>query len=243
MSIVVGYDATHANISHLPQGHQAAGYSTGSPDIKWTDADWHAHPGALRIDQDAGAVDATADYLDVERGAATIAEAPGWVRRAQKSYRDAVRPGQRSPAVYLSASQVTPLVNALIAAGIKSGVGLIPANWDLTKGEAVAEVVEAAGPFPIVGVQFASGPFYDSDVYSGTWLAAVSKQGYRDWDTQGRSSLAAAAQGTGMTPSAVLEATMNHFGKLDEVTSSYVDRAFAAFTPHIPAGATLRVRK
>jgi hypothetical protein len=173
MSVTVVHDAIHANVSHLPPG-MAAGYTTGSPDIKWTAADWHAHPGAVRIDQDAGAVDATADVLDVERGAATNGESAGWYRRALASFNAATRPGQRHPAIYTSASNVTPLVNALIAGGVTSGPGLWVANWNLSDASAVALVVAASGPYPVMGVQFASGQFYDTNVFSGTWLATVS---------------------------------------------------------------------
>jgi len=35
-------------------------------------------------------------------------------------------------------------------------------------------VQNAAGPYPIIGVQFHSGAFYDTNVFSGTWLAAES---------------------------------------------------------------------
>ena len=172
MSVVVGHDATHANISHLPSG-QAAGYTTGSGGIAWTAADWHNHPGAVRICQDNGS-DHTADVLDVERGAATNTDAGRWFKAALGAYQSAARPGQRSPAVYTSASNVTPLVNALIAAGVKDGCALWVANWDLTSAQAVADVENAAGPFPIVGIQYSSGAFYDTDVFSSSWLSRVS---------------------------------------------------------------------
>lgn len=179
--IVVGYDSTHANIDRLPPGQQAAGYSTGSPDIRWTDADWAARPGALRICQDHGS-DATADYLDVEDFAARNIDAAGWYKRALASYHAATRPGQRWPGFYTSANNVTPLVNALIAGGVTSGPRLIIANWNLNQPQAAADLGAAlillasggADPFPIAGFQFADpGPF-DIDVYSSAWLDAVS---------------------------------------------------------------------
>jgi hypothetical protein len=172
MAVVVGHDCIHANLSHLPPG-QAAGYTTGSSNIQWTASDWAAHRGAVRICQDSG-TDHTADCLDVERGAATNAGAAAWYPKAKGAHDSAARPGQRHPAVYTSASNVTPLVNALIAAGIKSGPGLWVANWNLDNAQAVADVQNAAGPFPVVAVQYNSGAFYDTDVFSGTWLAAVS---------------------------------------------------------------------
>lgn len=172
MAITLGHDCIHANISHLPPG-QAAGYTTGSPDIKWTDADWKAHLGAVRICQDNGS-DHTADVLDVEQGAASNADAPRWFMGALAAYHAGTRPGQRSPAVYTSASNVTPLVNALAAGGVKTGCALWVANWNLGEGSASVDVEHAAGPFPVIAVQYASNVFYDSDVFSRTWLAAVS---------------------------------------------------------------------
>jgi hypothetical protein len=169
MQIVTGYDVIHSNIHTIPQG-LAVGYTTGSPDIAWTKADWDAHPDALRIDQDANASDGTADYLDVERGAALISECANWFRKAKHSFNTNARPGQRHPAVYLSAGNVTALANALINAGVTHGVGLVVANWDLTKAEAVADVMAAAGPFPIVGVQFQSLATYDINVFDSTWV-------------------------------------------------------------------------
>jgi len=172
MAVTLAHDAIHANIGHLPPG-QAAGYTTGSPAIRWTAADWKSRPGAVRICQDSGS-DHTADVLDVESGAATNAEAAPWFKAAAAAYHAGTRPGQRSPAVYTSASNVTPLVNALVAAGVKSGCGLWVANWNLGEGSAEGDIEHAAGPFPVIGVQYASNAFYDSDVFSRTWLHTVS---------------------------------------------------------------------
>lgn len=172
MGIVPATDGIHDNISHLPPG-QVCGYTTGSPAIRWTNADFNAHPGAVRIDQDFGSKPSS-DVLDVERGAATPADAPAWAKQAMADFDSAARPGQRRPAIYMSASNVTTVVNALIAGGIKSGVGLFVANWSLTESQAIAEVVAAAGPFPIIGVQYSNGTYYDFDVFDGGWLADVS---------------------------------------------------------------------
>jgi Putative peptidoglycan binding domain len=173
--VVVGYDAIRTNIGSLPRGAQIyAGYSTGSGVVPWAQADFDAHATALgpclRIDQDPAASDPTADYLDVERGAATFADSPGWAKRAQADFTAVRRRGQRSPAIYMSAVNVTPVVNALVGGGVKSGVGLIVANWSLTEVTAIADVVAAAGPFPIVGIQFADPGAYDVNVFSRAWL-------------------------------------------------------------------------
>jgi hypothetical protein len=174
MTTVQVFDCTHDNIGHLPHG-RAAGYSTGSgTHIRWTAADWAAHPGAVRIDQDPAASDATADVLDVEAGAATPASVPAWAIRAAASYAKAARPGQRRPAVYMSRSMVTAVVNALIAGGVTSGVGLWIADWDKTQAQAEAEVNAAAGPFPVIGVQYRNAGLYDVSVFSQSWLQEVS---------------------------------------------------------------------
>jgi hypothetical protein len=173
MAITVAHDSIHANVSHLPAG-QSAGYTTGSPDIRWTPADWAAHPGAVRIDQDAASSDLTADVLDVENGAATNGEAAHWYRMAQGSWDAGTRPGQRLPAIYTSASNVTPLVDALKAGGVDNGPRLWVARWDFSQANAIAEIVAASGPYPIIGAQFAPGTFYDTNMFSSTWLREVS---------------------------------------------------------------------
>lgn len=68
-------DAVHAEVGLLPGGLDAyAGYDTGSPDIRWTDADWSRFPGATHIHIDQGFTGSpvfTADVRDVEAGAWT----------------------------------------------------------------------------------------------------------------------------------------------------------------------------
>ena len=172
---VVGYDAIRVNIGSLPKGAQIyAGYSTGSGYVPWTAADFTAHATALgpclRIDQDPAASDPTADILDVERGAATVGDCAWWAKRALASVKAAKRPGQRRPAIYMSASNVTAVVNALVSGGVTSGVGLFIANWSLTVAQAAADVLAAAGPFPIVGVQFRDDGPFDTDVFNRAWL-------------------------------------------------------------------------
>jgi hypothetical protein len=180
MSVTVAYDVIGSNISHAPAGAQLAGYVTGSGAIPWTAADWSAHPGAVRIAQSPlASVDeeVDADVLDVEGGAGTMADVAPWAKSALAAFDAVKRPGQRRPAVYVDASNVTNVANALDSGGVKSGVGLWVANWNLNDPQAVAAVNSASGPFPIIGVQFSDnggGP-YDSDVFSTTWLQDVSK--------------------------------------------------------------------
>jgi hypothetical protein len=173
LGIVIGFDCTHDNIPNTPHNTQLAGYTTGTPDIKWTVTDFAAFPTALRICQDSG-TDLTADYLDVESEAATFDNAATWYPEALHSYTVSIRPGQRHPSIYVSASNVTPLVNTLIAKGITSGPGLIIADWDLTQAQAVGDVQDAAGPFPVRGVQFHNDGPFDIDIWDKTWVNTVS---------------------------------------------------------------------
>lgn len=177
MTPVLVFDATHDNIGSLPPGVQVAGYTTGTgTHIRWTAADFARHPGAVRIDQDPLASDPTADVLDIEAGAATPASAPGWVSRALASLTSNARPGQRPPAVYMSQSRVTEVVNALTAGGIGSGVGLWIAHFGLTQAQATQMVLDAGGPFPVIGVQFRNTQAFDVSVFSSDWLAAGGQQ-------------------------------------------------------------------
>ena len=199
MSVIAGFDAIHANTGHLPRGAQAAGYTTGSPDIRWVPGDWAAHPAAVRICQDSGS-DHTADVIDVERGAATNVDAAMWVPGARAAFQSSSRPGQRQPAVYTSASNVTPLVNTLTGHGIKTGVGLWVANWNLSDAQAVADVQAGAGPFPVVAVQYASGAFYDSDVFSAAWLHHTSTAPLHEHTADGKQTIGQYAAARHNTP-------------------------------------------
>lgn len=175
-AVTDGADAISANTAALPQGIQVAGYATG-PGIAWTAGQWAEHPSALRIDQDPGAVVPTADVLDVENGAATYADCSRWAHNALRSFSLAARPGQRSPAVYASKGNLTPVVNALIAGGITSGIGLWVADWTYSRDAAVAMLAASGGPFPVIGVQYSDqggGGKYDLDVFLTSWLENVS---------------------------------------------------------------------
>jgi hypothetical protein len=166
------YDATTLNEPRLPHGH-AAGYDTG-PGVAWTAQQWAAHPGALHIDQDPGDSDYTADYLDVEARAGTFAKCAQWSQRARADFSAGRRPGQREPAVYTFKDNITNVVNALIAGGVKSGVGLVVADWNLTQAQATALVESASGPFPVIGAQFANAGLFDINVFAVPYLQTVS---------------------------------------------------------------------
>lgn len=173
MGTTSAHDAIHDNVSRLPAG-QAAGYTTGSSDIRWTAADWAAHPGAVRIDQDFAASDPSADILDVERGAATFADCPVWSKRAIQDFAIAARPGQRMPGIYFSMSNVHYVANALVNGGVNGGIGFFVAIWGISPQAAIDMIESASGPFPIIGVQYNDGMFYDYDVFSTAWLENIS---------------------------------------------------------------------
>lgn len=172
MSITTVYDFTGANYGHvaLPAGVVPAGYDTGSGGVAWDGAQWAAHPDAIHIDQDANASDFTADILDVEARAATPDECAGWYKSSVAKFNTVARVGQRHPSFYASAAVITPIVNALIAGGVTSGPGLWVADWNLSSAQAVLDVQNASGPFPIIGVQFRNVGPYDVSVFSSIWL-------------------------------------------------------------------------
>ena len=179
MTFTFGYDVTGSMLDSAPQGVQLASYVTeASPGdgIAMTAAQLAAHPGIIRISQQpslSADEQGYPDVLDYESLAATLSDVAPWAADMQAAFKAGKRPGQREPSVYQSANNVTPVVNALIAGGVTSGVGLWVANWNFTEAQAIADVLNASGPFPIIGVQFKGGPL-DTDIWSAQWLANVS---------------------------------------------------------------------
>lgn len=178
MTSVAMFDATGANFAHLPAG-QAAGYTTGSDGVPWDASMWAARPGAVRIDQtpSASSWDALADVQDFEAGAVTLSEIAPRAKSMLAAYHAAVRPGQRSPAVYVGARpNATPVVNALIADGLHSGVGLAIAAPGMSDTDAQALIESERGtPWPVVWVQNGFHGTFDSGWADVAWLAAVSR--------------------------------------------------------------------
>lgn len=179
LNLVIVYDCTSSKYGSfaVPPSAQMAGYGTGSGGVPWTAEQWAAHPHAVRFDQAPADTPAneTMDVLDVEQLAATLADIPQWVHEAWGSYHAAARPGQRTPAIYMSQSNLTPVANTLNAAGITSGVGLWLAE-EMDQAHAANIVQQASGPFPIIGVQFAFMGNYDISVVSADWFNNVSRK-------------------------------------------------------------------
>jgi len=171
------YDCMGSQLVNLniPPGVLLAGYITGTGPVPWTAEQFAAHPTAIRIDQAPvnTPADETADMLDVEPSAGTVADVPTWVAGAWHSYRAGLRPGQRTPTIYVEQSEITPVANALVAAGITSGVNLFLTE-PMTEHEAIDRVTGASGPFPIVGVQYQFSFDHDVSIVSTGWLNNVS---------------------------------------------------------------------
>lgn len=169
------YDTTGDKVSQLPAGHQVAGYTTGSAGVKWTPAQFAAFTNptpAVRIDQDSSAADPTADILDVENGAATVAEIPHWITLARQSFNSGMRLGQRWPGVYCATGTLTAAVNILTQNNLTN----VPFGIaDLTnRTDAITKVSTATGPYPRVWQQYAFGGSYDSGIVALPWLQNVS---------------------------------------------------------------------
>jgi hypothetical protein len=175
MSNVLTYDCTSDNLGYAPAA-QRAGYGTGGPGIQWDTAQWEANPGAIVIDQDPKATDHTADALDIESGAATVDDIPGWGVDALAAYKSGARPGQRMPLVYCSGANVAAVTGKLAAEKFSTDdFGIWLADPSLTLAEAEAKIGTDAGHgFKYAGVQYQWDAKYDVDVFSATWLKAQS---------------------------------------------------------------------
>jgi hypothetical protein len=143
-------DSTHGSVPNVPLSTtKVAGYVTGSPDIQWTTADWARFPKAskVRIDQAPGGhafATGGAEVLDVENGAATIANAVAGVLERQKK--------NEYSTIYISQSNLTALQDALRAAkAVMNRVGFWVANWSLSETEAAAALGNE-----LVAIQYAS---------------------------------------------------------------------------------------
>lgn len=175
--ITLGYDATSSNANRLPRNIQVAGYDTEvgtTAGIKWTPEQFALFHAPLHICQLPGQNPPTSDYIDIERGAATIRDAVAWYPAAVHSFQIAERPGQRWPSVYASADNVPGVCSAFRAAGLK-GAGLIVADWTISEESPELAVLEAAGDdFPLNGWQLASTQFWDVNAFLVPWLGRVS---------------------------------------------------------------------
>ena len=169
----IAYDAIGVNVTTMPAG-QHCGYMTGSGVVPWTEAQWVNDPSAVRIDQAPVNTipDETADVLDVESGAATLADIVPWVKAATANFNNRVRPGQRHPMVYCNQSTLTSVADTLSAAGLSCPIWIADPGISLSAAE--ARINGASGPYPVYGVQYEWNPTYDDDVFLTSWLTTVS---------------------------------------------------------------------
>lgn len=178
--VTLGADVISANLHLVPPrafpvlGLYVTQAGGGTGYIAATQAQLAEYPDCVKISQLPAGDPFWADVLDFEAGAATVAEIPQWAAGAQESYHAGTHPGQRMPTVYVSASNVHVAVNALVSGGIKGGVGIGLANWNLTEPQAAQDVIDRAGPFPIVWVQYADPGLWDLDIFATAWLNARS---------------------------------------------------------------------
>lgn len=177
MELVTVYDCMGANLDKItiPPQVKMAGYITGSDGVPWTAKQFAQFPDAIRIDQAPVNTPASklADAFDIEAGAMTLADLPDAIHGAAANFRDGARPGQRSPVTYQARSNVTPVVNTLVNAGITSGVGLWIAE-ETSFDEAANEVMHASGPFPVIGRQYQFNDLFDVSVFNAEWFNTVS---------------------------------------------------------------------
>lgn len=178
LATVSGYDVTSANYQHRPATGQPAFYVTGTADIIATPAMHAAYPGAVTINQSGSDQNVVADMYDVETGALTPAEIPDLIVSARSARLSGN--GRRNPGAYVNQSNITPVVNALVAAKL-TNVPLWVANYNLTEAAAISALQSSSGPYPIIGYQYNDAGEYDEDVWLSSWVSQVSTVGVQ-WD-------------------------------------------------------------
>jgi hypothetical protein len=154
-------DSTRAVDIPVKGTQLVAGYANGR--FLWTASDWARFPGIPHVHIDVnGSLPHVAGVLDVETGDATVRQAVQWA----KVRHDA---GDKNPVIYCNRSTLTPLFNAMGAAGFGPGHGF--RLWIATLDGKTLSVPDMTG---VVAVQYAgekhTGGHYDeSIVYDDAW--------------------------------------------------------------------------
>jgi hypothetical protein len=174
LATVEGYDVTSKNYTHRPIIGQPAFYVTGTPDVMSTPLMRSSYPGAILINQSSTDQNVIADMYDVETGALTPAQVPALIKSARVERLSGN--GRRNPGVYVNQSNMTTVVNELVAASL-TNVPLWLADYSLTVEEAITLLQGSSGPYPIVGYQYNDAGAYDQDVWLESWVNATSMTG------------------------------------------------------------------
>ena len=148
-------DATVAHARSIPLATvKVAGYVTGAG-VAWDAKTWAWFPdaGKVRIEQDPpAAVPLHSDVLDVERGAATPNDAPGWVLAR-------VSAGLQWSTIYASSDVLGSVADEFRASGYSHFLGHVDAwlaDWNLTEHQAAALIGTQVHGLTVRAVQWAS---------------------------------------------------------------------------------------
>lgn len=158
-------DSTNAADIPLTGTDIVAGYDNGL--YGWSKAEWGRFPHVPHVGIDVIGNHYTSGVLDVERGDASITTAVAWVREKRTKHI-----GSYVPVIYTSRSNLTPLYNAMNAAGfrIARDFKVWVATLDGTK-----TLSDMTG---VVAVQWAGeslthGHYDESVVYDTTWKTTL----------------------------------------------------------------------
>lgn len=171
-------DATHANAGVIPAGTpKVAGYTTGTPDIAWTPADWARFPksGHVRIDQGFTWPPDPKSYdeLDVEFLAVKSAAAVGAIH-------ERIGAGITWTTIYAGNINLAQVVAALEASGphgwYYGHVDCHFADWNLNQAQAEALLGTKIHGITCRAVQWASPSSNPHTLLPGTSLTLAQAQ-------------------------------------------------------------------
>ena len=157
-------DAIRINAAQLPKTLDlVAGYGTGSPDIRWTDATYATFPGAVHVVIDQGYTGAplySAHVIDIETGAWEVTHVTGWMNNATAP----------RPTLYVNrGNEWAACLAALHSPRFKGDVWLSFPGW--ATGEALP-ALPAGCHYVAVQNQLGVSNSYDlSEVFDDNWPA------------------------------------------------------------------------
>lgn len=162
-------DSTNPNDIPVSGTQLAAGYANGSIS-QWPANGWDRFPNAAKVVIDVLGVDYEADVLDVETGDATVAGAVNWVREKRH-----LQPTAYPPIIYCNRSTLTPLFNAMNAAGFQIVRDF--RTWIATL-DGTTSVADMTGVTAVqaYGEQQTGGHYDQSVVYDDAWKVVQPPQ-------------------------------------------------------------------